>query len=90
MGGAIDFFFFNLLRQSYIFETFGKAKKATLSKGEPWLGSPFCPTANAFSGVSGKGTPPPWLGAGQELAQTPPGLGPREMELGPEIPKETR
>lgn len=45
-----------MLRQSHIFATFRKAKKAALSKGDLF---PACllPCRNALSGVSGKAIP---------------------------------
>lgn len=46
-----SFFFLHLLRQSHIFATFRKAKKATLSKGDLFPSLPFW---NALSGVSGE------------------------------------
>lgn len=46
--------FFNLLRQSHIFATFRKAKKATLSKGDLFPGSPFCPSGMLSQGCLGK------------------------------------
>lgn len=76
-----------MLRQSYIFKTFRKAKKPTLSKSECLLGLPFCPTGNALPGVTGKAAPHCYVLVRSK--HRPPGLGPREMELGPEIPKES-
>lgn len=41
------FFFFNLLRQSHIFATFKKMKKATLSKDDLFPGWSFCPSRDS-------------------------------------------
>lgn len=66
VGGGTDFFF-NLLRQSHIFATFRKAKKATLSKGDPFPGLPSCPTEGLAQVCLGR-QPPHWhvLGRAQE------------------------